>query len=200
VENLISDFDPAQETWLKPSKVWLMVGGAALIIFGLLAIFASFAATMISVVALGFLLLGAGIFQAIISVKSRWSGFALHLLLALFYAGAGLLLILRPFNGAVDLTLMIGFFFIISGVVRIVSSLVERYSRWGWSFLSGLITTGLGLFVLFEWPAISFFLVGLLVGIDLIFFGNYLFAFGLAIRREEGTLKRRGTTLSHASI
>ena len=43
---------------------------------------------------------------------------------------------------------------------------------WGWQVADGLVTLALGLLVLAEWPGSGLWVIGLFVGIDLIFYGG----------------------------
>ena len=54
---------------------------------------------------------------------------------------------------------------------------------WVWVALSGLVTLLLGGMILAHWPASSLFVLGMFLGIDLIFAGTGWIAMGLALRR-----------------
>jgi uncharacterized membrane protein HdeD (DUF308 family) len=53
---------------------------------------------------------------------------------------------------------------------------------WGWQVADGLITLALGLLVFAEWPASGLWVIGLFVGIDLIFYGSAWIALALGPR------------------
>jgi uncharacterized membrane protein HdeD (DUF308 family) len=55
--------------------------------------------------------------------------------------------------------------------------------------LASLVTVVLGIIIVLGWPANSMFVLGLLLGIDLIFYGTNWIAFALALRALE---HRRG--------
>jgi uncharacterized membrane protein HdeD (DUF308 family) len=164
------------------AKTWLMAMGIGLIILGLTALYAAIATTLVSVLFLGMILIFAGVFQGVFAFTSgQWSGFALHLLLAVLYVLGGIYLILNPVAGAVTLTILLGFLFLASGLFRVVGSISMRSKGWGWALFSGIITTAVGLYVVFNLPAASLFLIGIFVGVDLIFYGVYLTNFAFSV-------------------
>ena len=114
---------------------WFLALGIAMVVIGMFAISWACIAT-ITVTAtwlFGFLLLGGGIAEIVTSFSAgRWSGTLVHLLVGVLYVIVGLMIIEQPENSAIQLTLIIAFFLIISGVMRIVAALSERFPGWGW--------------------------------------------------------------------
>jgi uncharacterized membrane protein HdeD (DUF308 family) len=53
---------------------------------------------------------------------------------------------------------------------------------WGWHVLNGIITLGLGVLVLAQWPVSGLWVIGLFVGIDLIFYGAAWIVLALGLR------------------
>lgn len=100
---------------------------------------------------------------------------------AILYMVVGVLMIVRPAAGALSLTLLIGAFFLAGGLFRIVAAIAGRPPYWGWLLLSGIVTLLLGLLIVAEWPASGLWVIGMFLGIDLLFSGTSLimFAFGL---------------------
>ena len=132
----------------------------------------------------GFLLLAGGIAEIASSFSAgRWSGTLVHLLMGVLYAVVGLLIIEQPANSAIQLTLIIAIFLIVSGIFRIVAALSERFHGWGWVLLNGTITLLLGLLIQKQWPVSGLWVIGLFVGIDLIFNGWAWIMLSLGLRR-----------------
>lgn len=92
----------------------------------------------------------------------------------------------NPLAGMVSLTLMLGALFLVSGVVRLGLSLATwRGTVMFWLMaLSGLISAGLGLFILLRLPEASLVLLGTLVAVELIVMGATLVAMGFALRKS----------------
>ncbi len=161
-------------------KNWgfFLAWGVALIILGLLAIsFASFT-TLISVIFLGFLLLFSGIL-VILDAIQFWRGkggsFYIQLIAGILYCLVGLSFIFRPMLGSLSLTMLLGIVFVILGIFRIIYALRYKLPRSGWILFSGILTLLLGILILAEWPVSGLFIIGLFVGIDLLFLGlNYV--------------------------
>ena len=65
---------------------------------------------------------------------------------------------------------------------RIVAALSYRFASWGWPLLSGVIDVILGVLIWQEWPASALWVIGLFVGINLLFRGFNWIALGLALR------------------
>lgn len=146
--------------------------GLALVALGSLAIYSVVYATFASVIFFGWLLVFSGFIQFGHALYARqWSGFLLQLLLGIFALVAGALILYRPTAGALSLTLLLSFLFITQGVIRIVLALTRRFEHWQWVLVSGVLTLILGILILKQWPYSGLYVIGLFVGIDLIFNG-----------------------------
>jgi len=77
-------------------------------------------------------------------------------------------------------------FFMIAGLFRIVTALLMRYPHWGWVLLNGLITFVLGVLIWRQMPGAALWIIGMFVGIDLIFVGWSWVMLALALRTEPG--------------
>lgn len=151
---------------------WFLALGILLVILGILAAGASVFTTLLSVVLLGALLVVGGIAKIIYSIwLRRWSGFIPNLLVGILYAVVGAYTLMHPAASAVALTLLIAILFLISGIFRVASSLTLQFENWGWVLFSGLISIALGAMILAEWPESGLWVLGLFIGIDLIFAG-----------------------------
>ena len=174
-------------------RVWWLffVLGLVSIVVGFLAISSRYIAltTWATVVFFGVLLLIAGITEVVQAVMVRnWRGFALHLLTAALYLIVGLFMLEEPDQGAKVLTLLIGAAFLVGGVLRIVFALVQRFHSWPWVVLHGVVDLFLGGIILSGWPESSLWVIGLLLGIDLIFPGWAWVILALTVRRYSAAL------------
>jgi uncharacterized membrane protein HdeD (DUF308 family) len=98
------------------------------------------------------------------------------------YLILGLLMVQDPLQAAAALTLMLAAIFFVEGFIRIVYSLTQRFPGWGWVCFNGVITLCLGIFIWRRWPEASFWVIGLFVGIELIFAGWASVILAMAIR------------------
>jgi uncharacterized membrane protein HdeD (DUF308 family) len=177
----------AERERLGRNWYWLLILGVLLIIVGMVAISASFVATLATVVAVGTLcLIGGGVEIANAIWALRWRGFWLHLLAGLIYVALGLILVERPGLGAEVITFMLAIALLVGGSFRIVMALSERFHGWGWVLLNGIVTLVLGILIWRQWPESALWVIGLFVGIDMVFAGWSLVMAGLAVRTLAG--------------
>jgi uncharacterized membrane protein HdeD (DUF308 family) len=157
--------------------------GIILILLGGMSISASGLVTLASVVFFGWLLIIGGAAVAIHAFwAKRWSGFFLQLLSGVLYLIVGWILVTRPGIGALTLTLVFAISLVVQGAFRIGAALSTRMDGWGMLLVSGIITLVLGLMIWNEWPLSGLWVIGLFVGIDLIFYGWWLVSLALSVR------------------
>jgi uncharacterized membrane protein HdeD (DUF308 family) len=163
---------------------WFLALGIGLALLGIAALIRSVKATVISMSFFGWLLLiAAGIEIAQAFLVGKWAGFFLHLLAAVLFGVTGALFVSRPVISAEVATVFMAMFFLMSGLFELVSSLVIHLPGWGWHTLDGIITFVLGILLLVEWPVSGLWVIGLFVGIDLVFFGWAWIALALDLRK-----------------
>ena len=153
---------------------WFLLWGIALVILGIIAIGSAVVTTMLSIILLGFLILIGGVIIIVDSFAFWWpkgNGFALHIILGILYMLVGITFINNPVSGSISLTLILGTFYIVIGIIRIVYSVTIRLLRWQWNLLNGIVSLLLGILIIAYWPMASLYIIGLFVGIDLIFCG-----------------------------
>jgi uncharacterized membrane protein HdeD (DUF308 family) len=163
---------------------WLLALGILMIILGVFAIGTPVMATIAFQVVLGWLLVIGGIAEAIHAFMAQsWRGFLFELLSAILYVVVGVLLLVNPLLGAAALTLLLAVFLVVEGIFKIVMALRVRDHRgWGWLLASGILSLILGAMIWAQWPASGLWVIGLLVGIQLLFTGWSLVMLALAAR------------------
>jgi len=162
---------------------WFLVLGAALVVLGVAAIVRSMTATLVSMLFFGWLLLLAAAVEVVQAViVGHWAGFFQHALIAILYGVLGLIFVLRPIITAEVLTLVMALFFLVGGLFQIVGSAWVGLGGWGWQVLDGLITIVLGVLILAQWPASGLWVIGLFLGIDLLFYGLAWIAIAWGVR------------------
>lgn len=173
-----------QEKLAKYKTSFLLLG-IVLLILGFIAISFQFAATIFVTYLIGSLLIIAGVTQAIYSFQIKGFGYSAMLaVLAILYIIAGIISFKDPINAAGTITLIIGFMLLISGVIQFVNGLNNQgIPRCGWVIFSGFISFILGLMIVFGWPFNATYILGLFLGIDLIFQGWNLVLLSLAIKK-----------------
>ena len=162
---------------------WFLAFGIGLLVLGGVAVARSVTATVATMLFFGWLLVfasGIEIAQAV--MVGQWAGFFHHLLSAILFGVTGLLLVTRPMISAEVVTVVIAMFLLIGGLFQLIGSLAIALPGWGWQAADGIITLVLGLLVLAQWPASGLWVIGLLVGIDLILYGGAWIALALRLR------------------
>jgi uncharacterized membrane protein HdeD (DUF308 family) len=161
----------------------VLVLGLISMVVGFLAISSAFIATLASVVYFAALLLVAGVTEVVHAVMGRHGkGFALHLLSAALYLLVGLFILEHPVRAAEVLTLLLAAGFLVGGLLRAIFSVVVRFPAWQWVMLNGFVDLFLGFLILNGWPESSLWVIGVFVGIDLLFHGWSWVVLGLTAR------------------
>jgi uncharacterized membrane protein HdeD (DUF308 family) len=162
--------------------------GILLVVCGVLAMGMSFFVSVVTVAVFGVLLLAGGIAQILSAFwAGRWSGTLLHLLVGILYAVTGYVLVDAPLQSAVALTLVVGSFLLVGGAFRIVAAMLLRFSGWAWVVLNGFISLMLGLLICKQWPASGLWVIGLFVGIEMLFNGWVWIMLALDLRAVKRT-------------
>jgi uncharacterized membrane protein HdeD (DUF308 family) len=166
--------------WFFSLGILLVACGTAAIVFPAITVLTSVAA----VILLGVVVMIAGIATiAAVIWAGHWSGHLLQLLVGLLYIVAGFLITDTPVQSTVALTAVIAALFIIAGLFRIVAAFVLRFPYWGWAVLNGAITFLLGLIIYRHFPQSAMWVIGLLIGVEMLLNGWTWILLSLAIKR-----------------
>jgi uncharacterized membrane protein HdeD (DUF308 family) len=158
--------------------------GIMLSLGGIVALAYPFVSSLGAVMVLGIVLIVCGICTVIGAFwAGRWSALLLQLLVGILYVMAGMVIRDAPIESIAMLTLCAAAFFIVVGAFRIIVSLVERFPQWGWALLNGVVTLLAGLIIYDTFPNSAFWVIGLLVGLELLFNGWTWIMLSLVIRR-----------------
>jgi uncharacterized membrane protein HdeD (DUF308 family) len=176
----MNNMEAVQKNW-----GWFLFLGIILIIAGTAAIMAPMRASLGLELVIGWVLVFAGAFQLIHSFASKgWGAFFLRFLGGLLYLAAGIMLLASPLRGLLTLTLLLAILLMVQGVFRIIGSFQFRHvSAWGWVLVGGLLSLILGLMIYFQWPYSGLWVLGLFLGIDLIFAGWTMVMVAFASRK-----------------
>jgi uncharacterized membrane protein HdeD (DUF308 family) len=157
---------------IRGQWIWLLTLGIVLVVVGTLAIGAPLIASLATALTIGALLLVGGAAQLVGSFWTRdWSGFFMMFLMGVLYIVVGLLFLEQPISALEALTLLLACSLIVSGIFRIVGSLMSRFPQWSWIFFGGVLNLLLGILIWRQWPVTGLWVIGLFVGIDMIFNG-----------------------------
>ncbi len=182
-EAVIYFSDREQRDFNGMSK-WFKGIGLAIGIMGILAVILPYAATLTVEILLGIVLVMVGIMHlAHVFQVRKWRSITWEVLASVLFLLAGILFLAYPFSGALALTILLGVFFLIHGGFKIPLALSWKpRPGWGWILTSGIISAALGLVVIAGLPGTAVWVIGLILGIDLIFTGMTLTALGIKLK------------------
>lgn len=163
---------------------WLyLLLGIVMLVAGIFVLGDVVLASVISAIFIGWTILIAGVLEIVHAFSARgWKGFLLDLLLGVLYIAGGWLLISNPLAASVSITLAIGVIWIVSGIFRIALG-GAIWGEGGWAILlSGLLAVLAGAIILAKWPASGLWVLGLLLGIDLVIYGVAWISYSFAVR------------------
>ena len=172
---------------LRAKWGWIVALGIIFMIAGVIALGSVVAATASAVLIVGIMMIMGGVAEIIAAFNCKsWGRFAFWMLLGALYVAAGIIAITNPFAAATILTLLLGVALVVGGVMRmfLAWSMREAGKPWGWIVVSGIISLLLGLMIIAQWPVSSFYVLGIFLGVDLIFIGSGWLTMGLALKRR----------------
>src|SRR5208283_4316470 len=100
---------------------WFLAFGIGVLVLGIAAVVRAVAATVVSMLFFGWLLLAAsGIEIAQAVMVGHWAGFFQHVLAAILFGVVGLFMIVKPRPSAEVMTLFMAAFFLVGGLLQII--------------------------------------------------------------------------------
>ena len=169
---------------IRAHWAWFLTLGIILIVVGTIAVGMPFVASLATAVTFGALLFVGGVAQLVGAFWTRdWSGFFLSLLMGILYLVLGLFFLRDPGEGLLAMTLLLACVLMVGGLFRIIGSLMYRFPHWGWTLVGGIINLVLGVMIWQQWPVSGLWVIGLFVGIDLIFTGWTWVMLALAVKK-----------------
>src|SRR5712675_1856441 len=165
-----------------------LIEGILLSILGLAAMIVPPLVSLAVTIFLCWMFLISGIGGLVVSYWARHlPGFWWSLISAALAVLAGMILLARPIQGVLTLTIVVGAYFLAEGVATIMYALEHRRelsSRWSWLLIAGLMDIVIAFLVIAGLPGSAEWAIGLLVGINLLFGGTTLIGMALAARNS----------------
>ncbi len=167
-------------------STWYLIQGVLMVLAGIVALIYPFVSTVALVVVLGWLLILSGIAQGISLIGAQnVPNFWLQLVSVVLSIIVGVLFLRRPGEAVVTLTLLLIVFFMVEGFAKLIFSLTIRpLLNWGWVLASGIIGILLSLYLLTNLTTTAVWLLGVLLGIQLICEGVALSSLAWQVRRR----------------
>ncbi|HXZ14478.1 MAG TPA: DUF308 domain-containing protein [Roseiarcus sp.] len=157
--------------------------GVLLAALGVAAIAFSLIAAITAVTLNGVLFLISGVAEVAIGMHARaWGPFFFWVIGGVLYLAAGLICIVNPVLASVVLTLLLGAGLIAAGAVRLLLAFrLPPLQPRLMVYVTAAVTVLLGLVIVSRWPTDSVYVLGTLLGVDLLFHGAGWASFELGL-------------------
>ena len=166
---------------------WIVALGAILDVAGIVALGSVVLATYAAVTVVGVMMIVGGAAELGLGFRARdWTHFFLWVLGGIFYIAGGVFLLISPLAASVVLTLLLGAGLVAAGLLRLFLAfqLPSSQSRMV-VILGAAVTLLLGIVIVVGWPTNSFYVLGMLLAINLMFTGIGWMMFGFWLRNMD---------------
>jgi uncharacterized membrane protein HdeD (DUF308 family) len=160
--------------------------GILLLVLGMLAVALPNVSTLGIELLVGWLFIIGGVVRVMTIFRKRhMPGFWWSLGSGIIAVALGGILLGRPLQGIITLTIVMALFFVVEGIAAVFVALEFRQHlrHWGLMLVSGLINLVLAYLIWRGWPNTATWVIGLYVGISMIFLGVPLVMTAIAARR-----------------
>jgi len=168
----------------KKSVGWSIALSVLMILAGVVAITSPLAAGLAVNIIVAWLLVFSGAVHLVFAwYRPSTGGLIWEVLVAILYGFIGVYLLMHPVTGLESLTLALAIYLLIEAILEFVLGLTLRpLPGSGWLIFDGLITLILAVMIWRTWPSSSAWVIGLLVGISMLFSGTSRLMLSLAAR------------------
>jgi uncharacterized membrane protein HdeD (DUF308 family) len=170
---------------VKKSSRWTIAWAILLIVLGACAIASPVAASLTMGVVVGWLLIVSALVHLLSAFRADGFGSAVWTgLVGAAYLAVGSTILSHPLWGIATLTLFISMGLLIEGFLGVTAYLVVRqFAGSTWLLLNALVTIVLGLMIWNQWPSSSLWVVGTIIGLNLMMTGVTRLALAMTARR-----------------
>jgi uncharacterized membrane protein HdeD (DUF308 family) len=163
-----------QPTWVR------LLLGMVLILGGIVILGDVALATVVSPLFIGAIAIGVGAFEIVHALWSRgWGGFGIQVILGALYLACGAALVSQPVLPTLTMTFLVGLVLVLSGLVRILIGVSHWQELGRIMFVPGVFGILGGLVILTGFPKAGLWILGLLLGFDLLVHGIAWLTYGL---------------------
>jgi uncharacterized membrane protein HdeD (DUF308 family) len=178
----MSDTSPA--TFVKKTVGWSIGLSVLMIVAGILAIASPLAAGIAVNLVVAWLLIFSGCVHLVFSWHTRSAGGLIwELLVGILYIFIGMYLLLHPVAGLLSLTLALAIYLFLEAILEFILGFTLRpLPGTGWLIFDGIVTLILAIMIWRTWPTSAPWIIGILVGISMLFSGTSRLMLSLAAR------------------
>jgi uncharacterized membrane protein HdeD (DUF308 family) len=190
----LSEFQNALRTAMRENWKWFVFQGIVMLVLGCLAVAEPVIASVAVDIFIGWLFIFSGVLGLVAVFSARdASAFFWMLLTAALSLAVGIMLVWKPAEGTVSLTIVLTAFFIAEGAFQIAASFSYRDivpGSWGWLLASGISDLVLAGLIIYFWPASANWTLGLIVGINLITTGLAIVMTAIDVRNVANSFRQ----------
>jgi uncharacterized membrane protein HdeD (DUF308 family) len=178
-EDLLTAIEALRSRWR-----WIIALGVASAGLGVTALILVVSATIASVYTIAIFMILVGAAEIAIGLSAQtWGRFFFWIITGLAYIVVASFALAQPMVAAGFFTLLLGAGMIATGVVRMFLGAYLDASLRGPVLFAGFLTLLVGLLIVAGWPENRFWVLGVLLGLDLLFWGTAWIALGFRLRR-----------------
>lgn len=169
---------------VQKAGTWFILTAVAFIALGTIAIIAPFFAGLAVTAFVGWLLIAGGFMHAVNAFRTEgiWRSIW-QVIVAVFYVIAGFYFLTHPLIALGTLTLFLaGVLFVESAMDAAAWFATRKETGAGWLLVNAAVTLLLSVLIWRQWPAISVWAIGALVGVNLLVNGFSRLMLGTAVR------------------
>jgi uncharacterized membrane protein HdeD (DUF308 family) len=173
------------EEELRRARRRLIVAGILALVAGVFSIAVPVIASVTTAVFIGWVLVASGIALAIQAISHRAALRGLEALITLL---AGFYILVFPLNGTVTLTFVLAVWFFAGGILQLTYAVHAGGGTASWiNGVGGTLSVILGILIAASLPSSAAWAIGLVVGINLLFWGTSALAGARLLKQRAGT-------------
>lgn len=160
----------AMRETVRRHSLWYLVQGGLMVVGGVLALVYPVFASVAVVALLGWVLIASGIVQGISLIGAQSvPNFWLQMVSVGLSIVVGILFLSDPGTGLTTVTFLLIVYFVVEGISKVIFALTIRpFPNWGWVLGSGALSVVIAFILYASLTGVSLWLLGLLLGIQLI--------------------------------
>jgi uncharacterized membrane protein HdeD (DUF308 family) len=180
-------FREAMRESVRRYALWYLVDGGLLVAAGVVAVIYPVLSSVAVVALLGWVLIVSGLLRAVGLIgTSQVPHFWLQLIAVVLAVVVGILFLRDPAQGLLPIALLLIMFFMVEGMSKVIFALsIRPLANWGWVLASGVVGILLALFLWTRLSATTIWLIGVLIGLQLICEGAALAYLAWHLRRSQ---------------
>lgn len=174
----------------RESTGWAIAFSLLLIVLGLAALALPLLAGVTAAAILAWLLIFGGVAHLVLAVHVRGAGAHVwEALIGVAYLVAGVYLFLHPLAGLFSLTVFLGAYLVIKGVLELVAGFTARGAKGsGWLLVDAVLSILIAVMIWTHLPFAATWAIGTLLGVAILFSGISRLAFSLSARKAHSAL------------